>query len=301
MYGNLLSYVYNRVYDNGNYEITPTKMRQCFQEVKDELGLDANFMGFVVPSDIIPATDVKQMYIALPTSNSRTFTNFGGSFSIPAYTAGLFYYTNDQWNCEVLDFTPPQGSETQAGIVQLATSAEAIAGTDDEKVLTPETNRDAHDAWHWFGTQAQFDALAPDYDPNVIYHVETTDDNAGFEFHELTYAATMNFNIGTQPTYSICKCTGDVQINIVNLGNTRENHIVLYSEVSDTGYHQVNLNTAPTGLSLIGELKPLPLNNSNPFYGQPNITQCFVQGVDICIIKVGSNMVVTWSFLGYKS
>lgn len=184
---------------------------------------------------------------------------------------------------------------------QLATSAEAIAGTDDEKVLTPKTNRDAHDAWHWFGTQAEFDALAPDYDPDVIYHVETTDDNAGYEFRDLTYASTLNLNIGTQPVYALCKCTGDLQINISNLGNNRENHIVLYSEVTDTGYHSVILNTAPTGLTLIGELKPLPINNSNPFYGQPNITQCFVQGVDICIIKVGSNMVVTWKFLGYKS
>lgn len=301
MYSNLLSYVYNRVYDNGNYEITPTKMRQCFQEVKDELGLDANFMGFVVPSDTIPATDVKQMYIALPTSNSRTFTNFGGSFSIPAYTAGLFYYDSDQWNCEVLDFTPPQGSETQAGILQLATSAEAIAGTDTDKVLTPKTNRDAHDAWHWFGTQAQFDALAPDYDANVIYHVETTDDNAGYDFRELTYAATLNFNIGTQPIYAICKVTGDVLVNIANLGNTRENHIVLYADPSDATYYSLILNSTPTGLTLVGELKSYPINRGLPYSGTGNITINEVQGVDICLVKVGSKMVVTWRMLGYKS
>ena len=70
------------------------------------------------------------------------------------------------------DIPTQDATETQKGVAELATSAEAIAGTDTERIMTPKTVKDAHDSRHWFGTQAQFDALSPNYDANVIYHVE---------------------------------------------------------------------------------------------------------------------------------
>lgn len=125
----------NRIYNNGNYEITPTKVQQVFQEAKDVFGEDANFMGVVTPSDTILATDVKQVFLAVPTTSARTFTNFGGSISVPANSMAIFYYDNDQWNSEV--FGIKQATDTLAGIVELATDAETQAGTATDKAVTP--------------------------------------------------------------------------------------------------------------------------------------------------------------------
>lgn len=68
--------------------------------------------------------------------------------------------------------TIQSATEAQKGVAELATSAEAITGTDTERIMTPKTVKDAHDSRHWFGTKAEFDALSPNYDANVIYHVE---------------------------------------------------------------------------------------------------------------------------------
>ena len=72
--------------------------------------------------------------------------------------------------------TIQSATTTQKGIVELATDAEAVTGTDTECAMTPATNKAAHDARHWFGTRAQFEALGPDYDPQVIYHIEVVDE-----------------------------------------------------------------------------------------------------------------------------
>ena len=109
-------------------------------------------------------------------------------------------------------------TDTAKGVVELATSAEAEAGTDTERVLTPKTNRDAHDAWHWFGTQAEFDAIAPDYDPNVIYHVENTEDT-GITLHWTDDVATLASNNLLVAGHEYAKLpTGDTdKRNITNL------------------------------------------------------------------------------------
>ena len=135
MYTTLINYIYNRVYDNGNGEINPTKVRQCFQEVANELGLNANFMGIITPSDTPASGDVKMLYLAVPNASDRTFTNFGGSVSVPANSMAIFYYDNDQWNSEV--FGIQQATDTLAGIVELATDAETQAGTATDKAVTP--------------------------------------------------------------------------------------------------------------------------------------------------------------------
>ena len=135
MYTTLINYIYNRVYDNGNGEINPTKVRQCFQEVANELGMNANFMGIITPSDTPASGDVKMLYLAVPNASDRTFTNFGGSVSVPANSFAIFYYDNDQWNAEV--FGIQQATDSQAGIVELATDAETQAGTATDKAVTP--------------------------------------------------------------------------------------------------------------------------------------------------------------------
>lgn len=135
MYTTLINYIYNRVYDNGNGEINPTKVRQCFQEVANELGLNANFMGIITPSDTPASGDVKMLYLAVPNASDRTFTNFGGSVSVPANSMAIFYYDNDQWHAEV--FGIQQATDTLAGIVELATDAETQAGTATDKAVTP--------------------------------------------------------------------------------------------------------------------------------------------------------------------
>ena len=417
MYTTLINYIYNRVYDNGNGEINPTKVRQCFQEVANELGLNANFMGIITPSDTPASGDVKMLYLAVPNASDRTFTNFGGSVSVPANSMAIFYYDNDQWNSEVFGIqqatdtlagivelatdaetqagtatdkaVTPHGlaaavadldgvllvtinnnntashsrdeivqavtdgkavvvktaingniipvtvkytetvaklervrieaagsgspynrisldtynidnsknvsygynhsyasttntnaqrdtltltvtaadfatavsqsklnqgciyrlsdtgdkylatssntyellvgdaTDTAKGVVELATSAEAEAGTDTERVLTPKTNRDAHDAWHWFGTQAQFDALAPDYDPNVIYHVENTEDT-GITLHWTDDVATLASNNQL--------VTGDMYVKLPTGDTDKRNITNLYMATSSSTY-----------------------------------------------------------------
>ena len=105
MYNTILTYIYNRIYDNGQGEIDPTKMRQVFQQCINELGADANFMGVVSPSDNIQTPDAKQVYLVVPSATARTFSNFDNiTVSVPAYAAAVIWYDNDQWNSEVMQF-----------------------------------------------------------------------------------------------------------------------------------------------------------------------------------------------------
>lgn len=135
MYTNLLNYINSRLPDNITKLITPAKMRQNFAEAIDQLGQDANFMGIVEPSDTILATEVKQFFIAVPNASDRTFTNFGGSVSVPANSMAIFYYDNDQWHVKV--FGIKKATESLAGIVKLASDAETQAGTATDKAVTP--------------------------------------------------------------------------------------------------------------------------------------------------------------------
>lgn len=121
----------------------------------------------------------------------------------------------------------PDATETQKGVAELATSAEAEAGTDTERVLTPKTNRDAHDAWHWFGTQAEFDALAPDYDPNVIYHVENTEDT-GITLHWTDDVSTLASNNQL--------VTGDMYAKLPTGDTDKRNITNLYMATSSSTY-----------------------------------------------------------------
>lgn len=106
MYNNLLSYIYNRIYDNGNGEITPTKVRQVFQQCLSELGSDANFMGIANPNTPPAASpDNKQMYVALPANFKRTFQGFGvggSNYTLAAGRFAIFYYDSDQWNRAIM-------------------------------------------------------------------------------------------------------------------------------------------------------------------------------------------------------
>ena len=104
MYSNLLNYINSRLPDNITKLITPAKMRQNFAEAIDQLGQDANFMGIVTPSDTIAATEVKQFYVAVPTGSIRTFTNFGGTITVPAYQGCIFFYDNDAWGYQLVNF-----------------------------------------------------------------------------------------------------------------------------------------------------------------------------------------------------
>ena len=74
------------------------------------------------------------------------------------------------------DITTQDATETQKGVVELATSAEAIAGTDTERAITPKTNDDAFNARFWKGTEAQFEELANKTE-RVTYYVEVQDDD----------------------------------------------------------------------------------------------------------------------------
>jgi len=64
--------------------------------------------------------------------------------------------------------------DTSSGALEFASTAEAIDGTETEKVMSPATNRAAHDARHWFGTRAEFETLEQGglLSEDVIYHVE---------------------------------------------------------------------------------------------------------------------------------
>ena len=104
MYSNLLNYINSRLPDNITKLITPAKMRQNFAEAIDQLGQDANFMGIVEPSDTILATEVKQFFIAVPTGSIRTFTNFGGTITVPAFQGCIFFYDNDAWGYQLVNF-----------------------------------------------------------------------------------------------------------------------------------------------------------------------------------------------------
>lgn len=104
MYTNLLNYINSRLPDNITKLITPAKMRQNFAEAIDQLGQDANFMGIVTPSDTIAATEVKQFYVAVPNASDRTFTNFGGTITVPAFQGCIFFYDNDAWGYQLVNF-----------------------------------------------------------------------------------------------------------------------------------------------------------------------------------------------------
>lgn len=104
MYSNLLNYINSRLPDNITKLITPAKMRQNFAEVVGQLGQDANFMGIVTPSDTIAATEVKQFYVAVPNASDRTFTNFGGTITVPAFQGCIFFYASDAWGYQLVNF-----------------------------------------------------------------------------------------------------------------------------------------------------------------------------------------------------
>ena len=93
--------------------------------------------------------------------------------------------------------------------------------------MTPKTVKDAHDAWHWFGTQAQFDALAPDYDPNVIYHVENTEDT-GITLHWTDDVATLASNNQL--------VTGDMYAKLPTGDTDKRNITNLYMATSSSTY-----------------------------------------------------------------
>jgi hypothetical protein len=75
------------------------------------------------------------------------------------------------------DIPTQDATETQKGVIELATSAEAIAATDTERAVTPKTNDDAFESRFWKGTESQFKALGT-YSQRVTYYVEAQDDDS---------------------------------------------------------------------------------------------------------------------------